>query len=188
MLHLLVALCSATPQATGVRTFAMLAGRLAFDAPAYWGPAGPPSSDSLGTIIFCIPNAVIEGTGVAANVVVEAHVSGSPIDLKVSSDTQLAKLTAAFPVTVLLDSTRLGKFRIVARRSQERATVYNVNDIYAVSGNVLVHCMIALPSVRAISVDWYGRVIQELNRMLFSLTLHGRPLLPTDLRVNALPH
>src|SRR2546425_13072639 len=70
-IYLLLALCSATPLATGSRPFALFNGRATFTAPRSWGAIQAPASDTLEEVLFCIPNPISEGTPDAANVLVQ---------------------------------------------------------------------------------------------------------------------
>ena len=186
MLSLVLVLCSAAPHAPGVQSFALLRGRLTFTAPAYWGAGGPTAAGSAEGVIFCIPNPASEGTPEAANVVVQVVSSSSPANLKAFSDSQLALLGQVASATVLLDSTAGGTIRIVARRSQQDATVFNLNDLFAVSGRTVVHCFIAIPNTERIPQEWYRQVAEEISGMLATIRLDGVFIFP-DLRMRLIP-
>ena len=116
-IYLLLALCSATPLATGVRPFALFNGRATFTAPRSWGAIQAPASDTLEEVLFCIPNPISEGTPDAANVLVQIRPAPKVPNFRTYTDSLFAIVTAGEGHLVLTDTTDADHVRTIFWRT-----------------------------------------------------------------------
>src|SRR3989442_13784235 len=105
IIHLLLAICSATPLATGSQHFALFLGRVTFAAPRSWGAIQAPASDTLEEVLFCIPNPISEGTPDAANVLVQIRPAPKVPNFRAYTDSVYARNLGTFAAWVLMTKT-----------------------------------------------------------------------------------
>jgi len=177
-IYLLLALCSATPLATGVRPFALFNGRATFTAPRSWGAIQAPASDTLEEVLFCIPNPISEGTPDAANVLVQIRPAPKVPNFRTYTDSLFAIVTAGEGHLVLTDTTDADHVRTIFWRGQQGATPYGIADIFGVTRGLAIYVRTALPLLKRMPADWLPRVTRELNGFLGSFAVDGATLLP----------
>jgi len=178
IIHLLLAICSATPLATGSQHFALFLGRVTFAAPRSWGAIQAPASDTLEEVLFCIPNPISEGTPDAANVLVQIRPAPKVPNFRAYTDSLFAIVTVGEAHLVLTDTTDADHVRTIFWRGQQGATPYAIADIFGVTQSLAVYIRTALPLLRRMPADWLPRVTKEVNGFLGSFAVDGAILLP----------
>jgi hypothetical protein len=161
-----------------VKPFRLVAERVEFNAPAGWRVIDRVHQDTLGMVLFHVPNSWTDSLSAydRTNVLVAARQRSDDQSLQVFSDSLFAAMHGDVEPDIVLDHSDGATTRTIEWRGDFDGTPYLITDHFAVVDGVYVNLRVGRPKLDVIPESWVTSFVEEMEGLLAGLTVDGNPI------------
>jgi hypothetical protein len=160
-----------------VKPFRLVAERVEFNAPVSWRVIDRVHQDTLGTVLFHVPNSWTDSVPmVRTNVFVAARQRSDDQSLRAFSDSLFALMHGDVEPDIVLDHSDGAATRTIEWRGDFDGTPYLITDHFAVVNGLYMNVRVGRPMLDIIPESWIAVFVGEVEGVLAGLTVDGSPI------------
>jgi hypothetical protein len=161
-----------------VKAFRLVADRVEFAAPVGWRVIDRVHQDTLGTVLFYVPNSWTDSLSAydRTNVLVAARQRSDDQSLQAFSDSLFAGMHGDVEPDIVLDHSDGATTRTIEWRGDFDGTPYLITDHFAVVNGVYLNVRVGRPMLDIIPESWIAVFVGEVEGVLAGLAVDGSPV------------